>query len=564
MKMFRTDARKENRRRRTEEEIEQLRAWQRQSPGKVSRTMRMTRTSTPEVLAQHSEDLRGAIAPSMAQRRWAGPPVGEGAFFGTTRASDADSPMLGNGPEAMSHLACRPEAASMQAAARSSAAPIQGKGIDHLPTSKIDIEAAIEASGSGEPLPEEARAKMEAALGMDFSTVRIHVGPQAARVGALAFTRGTDIFFAPGQYQPWTRRGLELLGHELTHVVQQAEGRVTASHNAGGVAINDDSGLEREADEMGRNTALNGALARSPVAYSKDVETYHQPRSQTIRSHPLHLQRHKNGDDDRQENQSFEQMNALDQIRHLIDSGVSDFDLLFQTICQHRMASGKIDDVFGGLRALLGKNRNKLNPDDQRRWDAVARSTRAGTQFNGQMDKLQHFVAGAWIGAQGGENAGWTAGWLVEKFDTVKALWGDVVGTRQSWQVGFDWDDFEWTAAGATFGDLFTDLEKTDRKHLLDLFANGTLKASQIYQPANLGIGMQEISPAFSPFAETNIDKVEERIDAMVDNLRQQIKRESPQLNKTEEDQLRILRKVFVEQDPAWVEWFFRRLGGLH
>jgi outer membrane protein OmpA-like peptidoglycan-associated protein len=104
-------------------------------------------------------------------------------------------------------------------------------------------------------MPEEVRAKMEAAFGVDFSPVRIHEGPHAEAVGALAYTRGTDIHFAPAQYQPTSRRGQELLGHELMHVVQQSQGRVRATAQAKGVAINDDVSLEREADEIGARAA---------------------------------------------------------------------------------------------------------------------------------------------------------------------------------------------------------------------------------------------------------------------------------------------------------------------
>jgi hypothetical protein len=59
----------------------------------------------------------------------------------------------------------------------------------------------------------------------DFSRVRIHNGAEAdtsARsVGALAYTVGSDIVFAAGQYAPATARGRNLLAHELAHTVQQ-------------------------------------------------------------------------------------------------------------------------------------------------------------------------------------------------------------------------------------------------------------------------------------------------------------------------------------------------------
>jgi hypothetical protein len=65
--------------------------------------------------------------------------------------------------------------------------------------------------------------------GHDFTDVRVHTDAEAAQsaasVDALAYTVGTDVFFAAGQYTPETSAGQQLLAHELTHVVQQGEGR---------------------------------------------------------------------------------------------------------------------------------------------------------------------------------------------------------------------------------------------------------------------------------------------------------------------------------------------------
>src|SRR3954468_9132129 len=79
--------------------------------------------------------------------------------------------------------------------------------------------------GGGSVLPADARAKMEMAFGADFSAVRIHEDGAAPELDAQAYARGTDIHFAPGRYNPTSSDGLELRGHELTHVVQQAQGR---------------------------------------------------------------------------------------------------------------------------------------------------------------------------------------------------------------------------------------------------------------------------------------------------------------------------------------------------
>jgi hypothetical protein len=118
----------------------------------------------------------------------------------------------------------------------------------------------LQRSG-GAPLPGALLGRMQAAFGADFSAVRIHEGPQAARLGALAFTVGSDIYFAPGRYRPGTPQGRLLLGHELAHVLQQCQGRVKAPAGAR-ICVVVDEYLEDEADAMGLR-ALSAAPVRS-------------------------------------------------------------------------------------------------------------------------------------------------------------------------------------------------------------------------------------------------------------------------------------------------------------
>lgn len=110
--------------------------------------------------------------------------------------------------------------------------------------------------GAGQSLPDPVRQKMESALGADFSDVRVHIGTEASSIGALAFTYGSDIYFSPGLYDPHTTHGQRLLGHELTHVVQQRAGRVRNPFGAG-VAVVQDPGLEAEADRLGMMAAAH-------------------------------------------------------------------------------------------------------------------------------------------------------------------------------------------------------------------------------------------------------------------------------------------------------------------
>lgn len=112
-------------------------------------------------------------------------------------------------------------------------------------------------------IPAHVQTKMETAFASDFSRVRIHPrSMQAPKMGAVAFTQGHNIHFAPGAFQPHSIKGQELLGHELAHVVQQRQGRVKATTQFKGVKGNDQPALEKEADQMGRKSA-NGIAVYS-------------------------------------------------------------------------------------------------------------------------------------------------------------------------------------------------------------------------------------------------------------------------------------------------------------
>jgi ribosomal protein S18 acetylase RimI-like enzyme len=106
-------------------------------------------------------------------------------------------------------------------------------------------------SHGGQPLPAPVRQRMEAAFGADFRDVRVHVTPQTRTLGATALTYGANIHFAPGHYAPHTHQGLQLLGRELAHVVQQRAGRVRNPFPTG-VALVHDRMLEAEAERLGR------------------------------------------------------------------------------------------------------------------------------------------------------------------------------------------------------------------------------------------------------------------------------------------------------------------------
>jgi hypothetical protein len=122
-------------------------------------------------------------------------------------------------------------------------APLQARALDAAAASGPAPAEAAPPNRTG--MPDPLKAGIESLSGMSMDHVRVHYNSaQPAQFHALAYAQGSDIHLAPGQEQH--------LPHEAWHVVQQVQGRVRPTMQAKeGVAVNDDAGLEHEADEMG-------------------------------------------------------------------------------------------------------------------------------------------------------------------------------------------------------------------------------------------------------------------------------------------------------------------------
>jgi hypothetical protein len=104
-------------------------------------------------------------------------------------------------------------------------------------------------------LPDQLKTGVEGLSGVSLDNVKVHYNSaKPAQLNALAYAQGTDIHVGPGQEKH--------LPHETWHVVQQHEGRVKPTTQAKGVAINDDSGLEQEADVMGAKATAQRRTGR--------------------------------------------------------------------------------------------------------------------------------------------------------------------------------------------------------------------------------------------------------------------------------------------------------------
>ncbi len=154
------------------------------------------------------------------------------------------------GSEAEAPVQAKPKEEKLQAKPKEE--KIQGKAKDELRQRRTADAASSAganpeaATGSASGLPPQLKSGVESLSGMSMDHVQVHYNSaKPAQLNALAYAQGSDIHVGPGQEQH--------LPHEAWHVVQQAQGRVQATKQLkDGVAINDDKGLEHEADVKGR------------------------------------------------------------------------------------------------------------------------------------------------------------------------------------------------------------------------------------------------------------------------------------------------------------------------
>jgi uncharacterized protein DUF4157 len=121
----------------------------------------------------------------------------------------------------------------------------------------------VQRKSSGAGLPDGLKAGVEHLSGLAMDDVRVHYNsPKPAAMQAHAYAQGSDIHVGPGQERH--------LPHEAWHVVQQKQGRVKPTLQLKGIAVNDDTGLEHEADTMGARAANHSGQVRPGRAVSSD------------------------------------------------------------------------------------------------------------------------------------------------------------------------------------------------------------------------------------------------------------------------------------------------------
>jgi len=120
------------------------------------------------------------------------------------------------------------------------------------------------------PAPAPASPSMERTFGAGFEGVQVSNGASAPAMGAAAYTQGDAIGAGAGA-------PAGLIGHEAWHVTQQRQGRVQPTTSVNGAAINDNAGLEREADVMGARALGNVAAQRLAETDEEVPSTFNMP-----------------------------------------------------------------------------------------------------------------------------------------------------------------------------------------------------------------------------------------------------------------------------------------------
>ncbi|WP_299259843.1 DUF4157 domain-containing protein [uncultured Aquimarina sp.] len=191
-------------------------------------------------------------------------------------------------------------------------------------------------------LPDNLKSGIENLSGYSMDDVKVHYNSsKPAQLQAHAYAQGTDIHLASGQEKH--------LPHEAWHVVQQKQGRVMPTMQfKGKVNVNDDAGLEREADVMGEKAICPSSVKNIEKNISNTVAN---------RSTTLQLKRYVLRDTDELNIIKF--VNNLQRLKHkpeyqqIKDGKVINDTIPYEHIVdgQHYMVVDAFDCYLTGKKA---------------------------------------------------------------------------------------------------------------------------------------------------------------------------------------------------------------------
>ncbi len=179
--------------------------------------------------------------------------------------------------------------------ARPNAAQIRFKRVESAPQAESpmepDVETAREVS-EGIPLPSGVQEGLRGILGGGVEAVRVHDDREADLIArshhAKAVTVGSDVFFREGMLRPQEPRGLALLAHEATHVVQALRPDAAWRRaTLGGVQAEETEALGSERAVLNASRNFKPAFDTPSVPPSRNGERSHKFPAQSPVSRPM-------------------------------------------------------------------------------------------------------------------------------------------------------------------------------------------------------------------------------------------------------------------------------------
>jgi hypothetical protein len=147
-----------------------------------------------------------------------------------------------------------------------------------------ETESYLSSLSGGKTLGNEEKSFFEPRMGYDFSGVKIHTdstaNESAKNINALAYTHGNNIVFGSNQYQPDTNEGKKLLAHELTHIMQQNEGKMDVTQRQP-----DD---KKDAPSTKNNVGLQSGISDLADVGDWQEEDFHLKGDYLLKDDPRH------------------------------------------------------------------------------------------------------------------------------------------------------------------------------------------------------------------------------------------------------------------------------------
>lgn len=147
---------------------------------------------------------------------------------------------------------------------------------------KVNQEPVVQQQANHTGIPDPLKNGIENLSGYSLNDVKVHYNSsQPAALQAHAYAQGSDIHIAPGQEKH--------LPHEAWHVVQQKQGRVKPTAQLKGkTPLNDDAGLEKEADVMGAKALsrtclpVSGGLTQAISTHLQTIQRAYDPGQEEV------------------------------------------------------------------------------------------------------------------------------------------------------------------------------------------------------------------------------------------------------------------------------------------